>query len=386
MAAVRNVLIVGSGIAGQTLACALAKRKIRCEIVELKPDFGMAGTGMTIQGIALRAFLDIGVVGDIADAGWHRDKNPIVFTDTQGDVVFEPPERNLVGPGFPAMVAIRRPALHEVLARAVAKSGVPVRMGTTVERLDDRGTHVDVTLSDGRTGVYDLVVGCDGIHSKVRTLLFGRVQPLYSGFANWRAILPRPARAERMTWMWGNGKTVGILPMGRDQIYVAGVTKEPTAARYPQAELPALFRDRFKGFGGVMADVLPLATNPEQWLYTVMEEIKLPAPWYRGRVVVLGDAAHASCPFWAQGASMAVEDCIVLARLLETPQPIDQVLATWMARRYERCMFVQQGSYDTGVQLHQDPESDAPKVFPPPVREIMAKLAAQRAAKLAEPI
>lgn len=185
-----------------------------------------------------------------------------------------------------------------------------------------------------------------------------------------------------MTWMWGNGRTAGVLPMGEVLCYVAGVTKEPTTARYPQDHLEPIFRDRFKGFG----DVLALGSFPDRWIYTVMDEVKPPTPRFKGRVVVLGDAAHASCPFWAQGASMAVEDCIVLARLLEQDKAIDAVLAEWMERRYERCMFVQQGSFETGVQHHQDPESDAPKVFPPHVREIMAKQAAIRSARLAEPI
>ncbi len=187
MSAVRKILIVGGGIAGATLGCALAKRGIDCEIFEIKPDFSLAGTGMTIQGIALRAFLNIGVVNDIADAGWHHEKDAIIFTDVHGSAVVDPPARNLVGPGYPAMVAIRRQAFHEVLSRAVVKENVLVRMDTTVSQLDDCGDRVEVTFTDGSNGTYDLVVGADGIHSKVRTMVFGPVRSLYSGFANWRA-------------------------------------------------------------------------------------------------------------------------------------------------------------------------------------------------------
>jgi 2-polyprenyl-6-methoxyphenol hydroxylase-like FAD-dependent oxidoreductase len=134
-------------------------------------------------------------------------------------------------------------------------------------------------------------------------------------------------------------------------------------------------------FGGVMRDVLAIA-DQAPWLYTVMEEVKLDPPWHKWRVVVLGDAAHAACPFWAQGAAIAIEDAVVLAEVLAKGRPLEE----WMRRRYERCMYVQQGSYDTGVLMHRDPESDQPKRFPPPVRKIMEAQFREREARLAAPI
>jgi 2-polyprenyl-6-methoxyphenol hydroxylase-like FAD-dependent oxidoreductase len=102
--------------------------------------------------------------------------------------------------------------------------------------------------------------------------------------------------------------------------------------------------------------------------------------------VVLGDAAHAATPFWAQGAAMAIEDSILLAQLLEKHAHVGACLEEWMKRRFDRCMFVQEGSYQTGRQIHRDAEDDAPKVFPPHVRELLKAEAARRSARLAEPI
>ena len=123
MAGAMNVLIVGAGIVGQTLACALTKRGIDCEIVEPKDDFKIAGAGMTLQGTALRAFLDIGIVDDMVAAGWHNPEQGIIFLDTVGSVVLERPEINIVGYGYPPSIAIRRQSVHEVLTRHVAKAG-----------------------------------------------------------------------------------------------------------------------------------------------------------------------------------------------------------------------------------------------------------------------
>ncbi|MFM9968398.1 MAG: FAD-dependent monooxygenase [Burkholderiales bacterium] len=380
-----KVLIVGGGIAGQTLACALAGRRIDCEIVELKPDWQIVGAAMTLQGNALRVLRGIGVIDQVIAAGWQGASHPVVFTDSLGEAVIEPLPLNMVGEGYPPMIAIRRQALHDVLLSAVAKAGVPIRMGTTVVSIDQHPHRVSVTFNDGRQSDYDLVVGADGIRSTVRSLVFGEVQPQYSGFANWRAILRKPASLNRMIWMWGHGRTVGILPVGNEQIYVAGVTKEKDTTRYPQNELVALFREKFASFGGVMPVVLALAdTGP--WLYTVMEEVKLAPPWHKGRVVVLGDAAHAACPFWAQGAAMAMEDAVVLAEEIAAQRPMESSLDTWMRRRFDRCMLVQQGSYDTGVLMHRDPESNEGKRFAAPVRERLTAQFHEREAWMSAPI
>ena len=385
MPAAKRVLIVGGGIGGQTLACALVKRGIECEVVELKPDWQIAGAAMTLQGNALRALLDIDLTQETVTAGWQGGTHPVVFTNNLGETVLEPDVLNMVGAGYPPMIAIRRQALHEVLLRAVLRAGVPVRMATSVTALHDHGDAVQADFTDGRSGRYDLVVGADGIRSKVRALAFGEVQPEFAGFANWRALLPRPASVTRMVWMWGHGRSVGVLPLDGDQIFVAGVTKEKDATRYPQADLARLFREKFRSFGGVMPDVLALA-DAGPWLYTVMEEVKLDPPWYKGRVLLLGDAAHAACPFWAQGAAMAMEDAVVLARLLGEQRPLEASLRDWMQRRHQRCLYVQQGSYETGVLTHQDAESDEPKRFAPEVREVMAAQFHAREARMGEPV
>lgn len=377
------VLIVGGGIAGQTLACALARRAIPCEIVELRPDFQIAGAAMTLQGTALRTLLDFGLVEETIAAGWTGDEHPVVFTDSRGETVLEPELVNMVGETYPPQIAIRRQALHDVLQRGVRRAGVPVRMGTTVTALSDDGESVEAVLSDGTRGRYSLVVGADGIHSVVRSLAFGEYAPQFAGFANWRAILPRAPSLERMVWMWGKGKSVGVLPVDNGLMYVAGVTREKDTTRYPQERLVALFRERFASFGGILPEVLSMA-DQAPWLYTVMEEVKLAPPWHKGRVVLVGDAAHAACPFWAQGAAMAMEDAVALAQSLESA-PVEKALPAWMVRRHERCLYVQEGSLETGRLTHRDEESNEPTFFPPPARAAIAVQFHERELKMAEP-
>ena len=167
---------------------------------------------------------------------------------------------------------------------------------------------------------------------------------------------------------------------------MAGVAKAANAERPPQDAVASTFRRKFSCFGCPLPEILKLEFGADDILYTVMEEVKLPPPWYDGRVVVMGDAAHAACPFWAQGGAMGIEDAVVLAMEVEARDDADAAIAAWFERRYERASFVQRGSFETGRRLTLDEESDEPKFFPQPVREAMAREGAEIGKRLAEPI
>lgn len=379
-----RVLIVGSGIAGQTMACALAKRGIACDLVEVKPAFDIAGAGLYVQGPALRAFLDIGVVDSIVAAGEPLADDYSLACDAAGEVLARLRYPRIAGPDVPAVVPIRRNALHDILALAVERSGVSVRMGVSVAALDDDGARVAVRFTDGQHGEYDLVVGADGIRSKVRALVFGAIEPVFTGYANWRVILPRPAGLARTTWMIGRGQSFGIIPIAAELVYIGGVSKEPGNPRYERAQLPALCRSKFAEFGGFAPALLAQVTEPSQVVYTPIEEVLMPAPWHKGRVVVLGDAAHAGTPYWAMGASMAIEDAVLLAMLLERNAAVAEVLPDWMARRLERCLFVQRGSMETGRRSH-DESPGALEARAHYMRNLMQSDVERRFTRLAEP-
>jgi 2-polyprenyl-6-methoxyphenol hydroxylase-like FAD-dependent oxidoreductase len=306
LASIERVLIVGGGIAGQTLTVALARRGIACETVEIKPDFQIVGAGMYVQGNALRALREIGVVEEIVKQGWHPADDSFFTADIDGATLANPTMPRIAGPEVPPTVTIRRHVLHDILQDAVANTGTRVRMGTTVTAIEDD-----------------------------------------------------PA--------------------------AAGVSKEPGNPRYDRADLPRLMREKFAGFGGAAPALLAQVQRPEQVVYTAVEEVTQPAPWYRGRVVLVGDAVHASSPFWAQGGSMAIEDVVVLAELIATGRPAQDILPEWQARRYERAVWVQRGSLETGERGHRE----GPGVYEGMIAFLkanMLKEVAARYAKFAEPI
>lgn len=347
------ILIVGAGIAGQTLACALDAAGINCELLEKKENWDILGSGMYVQNNALRGFEEIGVADRIVAEGWRSPTGASILADVHGDEVTRTVVPPCPGSDLPGYVPIARPRLHNILLEAVERAGVSIRMGTTVTDIANESDAVTVTFSDGSTGRYGLVVGADGINSSVRSMIFDSVEPQYSGFSNWRAILPMDEPLSEITWQMGPETSFGIIPISDDQLYVAGVSKEPGNPYFDHAELLDLMRDRFGMFGGLAGKMLDRLEGPEQVVYTPINEISMPLPWAKGRAVLVGDAAHASTPFWAQGASMAVEDVILLARLLrEQDGPIQDVLDAWQGRRYARCQFVQEGSKQSGVRAH----------------------------------
>lgn len=354
-------------------------------MVELKSEWQIAGAGMYVQGNALRALREIDVAHDVVAAGWAIPDDTTHVADAQGRLLVEVKLQRIAGGDLPAVNPIRRQALHDILQAAVARAGVPVRMGMTVTAVEDGEQAAQVSFSDGTNAEYGVVVGADGIRSAVRSLVFRRGEPRFTGYSNWRVLLPRPVWAVRPTWFMGLGKSFGIIPLSQSECYIAGVTKEPDNPRFARGALLGLMRSRFSAFGGPVPELLAAVPAAEDVVYTPIEEILLPLPWALRRVVLVGDAAHASTPFWAQGASMAIEDAVLLAELLAHERTPWAAFAEWMRRRHPRCLFVQQGSMDTGRRSHDESEGALERLYGY-LRVHGARDVAARYAKLAEPI
>jgi 2-polyprenyl-6-methoxyphenol hydroxylase-like FAD-dependent oxidoreductase len=179
MTTIRKVLIVGGGIAGMSLAICLQQQGIRAEIVERKTDWTVLGVGIVLQGPALRALQKVGVLDRCLQEGFGCHE--LQIGDAEGHVFARFPQPQLAGPQYPATIGILRPALHTILAEASHEAGVSIRLGLSVASLTQEANAVEVELTDGTRGRYDLVVGADGIYSQVREFLFGPCGGLAEG-------------------------------------------------------------------------------------------------------------------------------------------------------------------------------------------------------------
>src|SRR5262245_59917844 len=213
------VLIVGGGIAGLTLAIALARRGIHATIVELSREPDVPGVGLSLTGPTLRALGAIDLRDACVAAAFGFSQIPVF--DARGDTIDTVTLPPLNGPDDPGMVAIERKALHAILLRAIARAGLSVRFATTVRSISQTGDGVHVELSDGSRARFDLLVSADGLHSAIRALAFPDAPaPRFTGVAIGRAPLRRLPEVRSMQLFYGPRNKAGLNPVSADAMFL----------------------------------------------------------------------------------------------------------------------------------------------------------------------
>lgn len=348
MAKVSKVLIVGGGMAGMSCAIQMRKAGIAVDLVEIDPGWRVYGAGITMTGPTLRALQTLGVLDQVVAqcATWNGAKVHSKAGELLEEVTFP-----ALAAGLPTSGGIMRPALHKILSGKTLALGTNVRLGTTVAQLVESGAQVDVTLTDDTRGNYDLVVGADGIFSKLRErVLPEAAKPKFTGQVIYRLVAERPPGVDRSYFFMGEDYKVGFSPVSATHMYM--FLLHP-AAENPWIEVrdqPQRLYEAMEGFGGLVRQIRETVrtTNADSVNYRPLEILLQPAPWHRGHAVLIGDAAHATTPHLASGAGMAIEDGIVLAEEIAAQPDLELALERFMARRFERCRLVVENSVKLG--------------------------------------
>jgi 2-polyprenyl-6-methoxyphenol hydroxylase-like FAD-dependent oxidoreductase len=357
MADVRKVLIVGGGIGGMATAIRFREAGVAVDLIDIDPDWRVYGAGITITGITLRAYKRLGLLEDIRTQGAISNGSRIFRFD---GVHLRDLDEPALEEGLPATGGIMRPILHRIMQGRVTALDTNVRLGLSVAALSSDASGVDVTFSDGTADRYDVVVGADGIYSGIRALVFpDAVAPKQTGQGCWRIVTPKPPTLDRGEMYFGGENTAGITPCGPDSVYLWLLTPHSDPRILPDDQLRKIMRGHLAPFGG-SAGWMRDQMHDETWInYRPLEAAIQPAPWHAGRVVLVGDAAHATTPHLASGAGMAVEDALALTEeLAVSGRGVEDSLSAYTARRYERCRDVVETSVAVGaLQLaHGSPE------------------------------
>lgn len=342
-----RILIAGGGIAGLSLAIALHQRRFDAQVVERHTRWNPVGGGIAVQPNAMRVLDQLGVGPCVKHAGATIRR--WLFRDQQGDLLCD----IALGPLWDDVglfIGIERTKLHD----ALLPGAVACRLGTWMTALRQDNHRVAVAFNDGSAGDYDLVVGADGIRSTVRQFALGATLPSYGGQMVWRSLAPICAPDFDAVQFWlGDGCFFGLCPVGNGRTYgFANVT----GLRFHDAVEGRLerLRHHFAGFGGLVRDYLAALEHDEQLHCGPIEWLEADE-WHNGRVVLIGDAAHASSPMMGQGGSMAAEDALVLAESLDSAPDAPAAVEMFVRRRRPRIDWVQQQSRAVGEMLGMPP-------------------------------
>lgn len=360
ISSIADALVVGGGIGGMATAISLAERGVRVDLIDLDPDWRVYGAGITITGPTLRAYRRLGLLDPIKAAGAITNRTRLFHQD--GTLIKEL-EEPVIEEGLPATGGIMRPVLHRIMQARVRELEIPVRLGLTVTALESDADGVAATFSDGSTGRFGLVVGADSVFSTVREIAFPHMAPAQpTGQGCWRISIARPPGLDAGEFFLGGANPCGITACAPDSVYMWMLTAHEERERFmDEEELYTTLRGLLAGFGGNAGWIRDTMTRKDWINYRPLAAALQPRPWSNGRVVLLGDAVHATTPHLASGAGMAVESGIVLAEELARADTVAAGLAAYEERRFERCRFIIESSVGIGrLQLeHRPPQEHA---------------------------
>jgi 2-polyprenyl-6-methoxyphenol hydroxylase-like FAD-dependent oxidoreductase len=342
MALVNKVLVVGGGVGGMCAAIQLRKLDIAVDLVEQSADWAPDGAGITISGPSLRALRTVGVVDEVLQHGGKWSHIDMCAAD--GSTMRTVPVAPAHGAEDLSPVAgIMRPVLADILARATQAAGTRVRLGISFETLAQDAQGVDVLFTDGSRSRYDLVIGADGVSSKVRGAVmpeFGG--PKFTGQGSWRAIVPRTRQNSIMCL--GKTTKAGINPVSETECYLFTLDRRENLDFIPVEQWPGMLADLLLEFGGAVGhirDGLRSGAIPHSRIvYRPLAGHLVGAPWHRGRVVLLGDAVHATTPHLASGAGIAIEGALILAEELARRHYLEGALMAYAGRHFDRACLV----------------------------------------------
>ncbi|PCJ39803.1 MAG: 2-polyprenyl-6-methoxyphenol hydroxylase [SAR86 cluster bacterium] len=341
-----NILIVGGGIGGLTSAIALRRQGFNVDVIEKDPDWAVYGVGIIQQANVVREMGKLDLIDEYLSVSFPFDMVKIFNPD--GTLAVEIPTPKLAGDQYPSNIGVSRPALHKVLGDRTKKLGANVFLGVTVDKFFDDGAAVLVDFSDGRQQSYDLVIGADGLYSKTRTQIFPeQPSPEFTGQSVWRYNFPLDPNLDCLNAYEGrNG--IGLVPLADNLMYMYLVTHEPDNPWMDVDGLAEKMRDRMEWVPPTLAHLREQITDDKGVVYKPLQTIFIRGPWHKGRITLLGDAAHATTPHLGQGAGMAIEDSIVLAEELVRAESVEEAFSAYKARRFERCKFIVENSIAFG--------------------------------------
>lgn len=328
--------VIGGGIGGLAAALALRQRGAQVTVLEQAPALTEVGAGLQISANGMRVLHALNVVSDIPELG-QRSYGTVLCDYRKGRVISRVP-----GPTAGPTYYYHRADLLDLLHDAAKKAGVDIRLSARVTQVHKHPAEAEIVLANGERLRAECAIAADGGRSAIRPDLNGPEMPSFTHQVAWRATLPwHGAEAQpRATLTMGPRRHVVTYPL-RDQNLMNIVAVEERSdwqeEGWRKQGDPDDLRARFADFGGPVRDILAEVKEAHVWALFLRPVART---WQNGRVTLLGDAAHPTLPFMAQGACLALEDAWVLARCFTDQSGVARALAAYEATRIPRAQRV----------------------------------------------
>jgi 2-polyprenyl-6-methoxyphenol hydroxylase-like FAD-dependent oxidoreductase len=336
-----QILIVGAGIGGLTLASALRHTDHSLDLVERSVDFDIPGCGIVLHPNGLEALSHLGLADAVCRLGnlllrleIHRGNSALTLSLSE------------IWHGKGATFAIARTALHELLHRAAldpsaalgasvrADTTARLRMGCRVVAIESPASRPIAHFDDGSRATYDLIVGADGVHSAVRSALCPASSAVSTDLFYFRFLARNSIGLAQDTWVTHErpGASYGFIPVGADCLHCFVQVQTSVAPCKPEGAAE-YFAQTFLAWSAELAQVF---ADRSTHVHAAFANMVRPVTWGDGACALLGDAAHAVSPTLSEGGSLAIEDALVLSRALAQSASVSSATQLYRAQRRDR--------------------------------------------------
>jgi salicylate hydroxylase len=360
-----RILISGAGIGGLTAALALLQRGFDVDIYEQTATLGEIGAGFQVGANGAHVLFSLGLEEQLkAVYATPAGKEVRLWNTGQSWKLFDLGETSVERYGYPYFM-IHRADMHAILVDAVrALKPDAIHLNKPVVGCEQTATNATLKFADGGTATGDVVIGADGVHSVLRDVLFGGSQPTFTGCVAWRGLIPVERLPEHLrrpvgvNWIGPGGHIVHyLLRRGELFNFVAVVERDDwTVESWTERGSAEECARDFAGWNEDVQTIIGQLDAPYKWALLGREPMK---SWSVGRITLMGDACHPTLPFLAQGAGMAMEDGLILARCLEQFADVETALKRYEAARIDRTSRVVRGSAENGKRFHSNTLKDA---------------------------
>lgn len=348
----KKVLIVGAGIGGCASAIAFSQLGYQVTVIEKLRTIFTEGAGICLYSNALKSLDDLNVLVEVIASGAAM-QGLTEFLDDQSKLLGTVKYKTIDNK-YPAYVGIDRQKFLDILYQRAKQLGTEFYFNQEVTKITQTENTVSIICKNSLEFLeYDLLIAADGTNSKIRKEFWTDAESVYSGFGLWHSMHPlHPEVKEKITVIMKD-RRFGIIPISKDQMYIWASIAEPTKVYIDRKLQPQVMYSQFSELSGYLKDVVD-QLGPDTYVhYTAVDEVTLDTDWHCGRIVLLGDSAHASLPFMAQGGAMALQDAVVLARAVDSNNDLHQALTEYKILRKPVVDTIQQMCRNIGKTYTQ---------------------------------